>query len=164
MMAWCWICNKPLSEPMLTWSSDAYICGTRGRWVNALMRGLFCCLFPKLQSNEEDKHQNNIVQCWRLCHNWLDNCDAHTWKVVSNSWDIDFIPNDIHSQSCKNPDSKIHGAIMGPTWVLSAPDGPHDGPMYLAIREGYIFHSYSIEATLKVPGTYDTKIYYSPIL
>ena len=23
---------------------------------------------------------------------------------------------------------------MGPTWVLSAPDGPHDGPMNLAIR------------------------------
>ena len=22
---------------------------------------------------------------------------------------------------------------MGPTWVLSAPDGPHDGPMNLAI-------------------------------
>ena len=24
---------------------------------------------------------------------------------------------------------------MGPTWVLSAPDGPHDGPMNLAIRD-----------------------------
>ena len=23
---------------------------------------------------------------------------------------------------------------MGPTWVLSAPDGPHAGPMNLAIR------------------------------
>ena len=23
---------------------------------------------------------------------------------------------------------------MGPTWALSAPDGPHDGPMNLAIR------------------------------
>ena len=22
-------------------------------------------------------------------------------------------------------DSKVHGANMGPTWVLSAPDGPH---------------------------------------
>ena len=26
---------------------------------------------------------------------------------------------------------------MGPTWVLSAPDGPHDGPMNLAIRVGF---------------------------
>ena len=33
-----------------------------------------------------------------------------------------------------SPDSKVHGAIMGPTWVLSAPDGPHVGPVNLAIR------------------------------
>ena len=32
------------------------------------------------------------------------------------------------------PDSKVHGANMGPTWILSAPDGPHVGPMKLAIR------------------------------
>ena len=30
-----------------------------------------------------------------------------------------------------SPDSKVHGANMGPTWVLSAPDGPHVGPMNL---------------------------------
>ena len=29
---------------------------------------------------------------------------------------------------------KVHGAIMGPTWVLSAPSGPHIGPMNLTIR------------------------------
>ena len=33
------------------------------------------------------------------------------------------------------PDSKVHGANMGPTWVLSDPDGPHVGPMSLAIRD-----------------------------
>ena len=32
------------------------------------------------------------------------------------------------------PDSKVHGANMGPTWVLSAPRGPNVGPMNLAIR------------------------------
>ena len=31
------------------------------------------------------------------------------------------------------PDSKVHGANMGPTWVLSAPDGPHVGLINLAI-------------------------------
>ena len=31
------------------------------------------------------------------------------------------------------PDSKVHGANMGPTWVLSSPGGPHVGPMNLAI-------------------------------
>ena len=32
------------------------------------------------------------------------------------------------------PYSEIHGANMGPTWVLSASDGSHVGPMNLAIR------------------------------
>ena len=35
-----------------------------------------------------------------------------------------------------SPDSKVHGAYMGLTWVLSAPDGPHVGPMNLAIKVG----------------------------
>ena len=30
-------------------------------------------------------------------------------------------------------DSKVHGANVRPTWVLSAPGGPHVGPMNLAI-------------------------------
>ena len=33
-----------------------------------------------------------------------------------------------------DPDSKVYGANMGPTWVLLAPDGLHIGPMNLAIR------------------------------
>ena len=32
------------------------------------------------------------------------------------------------------PNNEVHGANMGPTWVLSAPDGPHVGRMNLAIR------------------------------
>ena len=35
------------------------------------------------------------------------------------------------------PDNKVHGANMGPTWILSAPDGPHVGPMNLAIRDPF---------------------------
>ena len=34
-----------------------------------------------------------------------------------------------------NTDSKVHGANIGPACVLSAPDGPHVGPMNLAIGE-----------------------------
>ena len=30
-----------------------------------------------------------------------------------------------------NPDNKVHGANMGPTWVLSAPDGPMLAPWIL---------------------------------
>ena len=32
--------------------------------------------------------------------------------------------------------AQVHGANVGPTWVLTAPDGPHAGPMNLAIRVG----------------------------
>ena len=32
------------------------------------------------------------------------------------------------------PDNKVHGANMGPIWVLSAPDVPHVGPMKLVIK------------------------------
>ena len=44
----------------------------------------------------------------------------HTWKFY---W-----YNDI-------PYSKVCRANMGPTWVPWAPDGPHVGPMNLAIRD-----------------------------
>ena len=33
------------------------------------------------------------------------------------------------------PDSKVHGANMGPIWVLQDPGGPHVGPMNFAIWE-----------------------------
>ena len=49
--------------------------------------------------------------------NWLDTDDFKTTKKGTI------------------PDSKVHGANMGPTWVLSAPDGPHVGSMNLAIRD-----------------------------
>ena len=39
----------------------------------------------------------------------------------------------------QHPNSKVHGAHMGPTWVLSAPDGPHVGPMNLAIRAVHFY-------------------------
>ena len=32
------------------------------------------------------------------------------------------------------PEGKVHGANIGPTWVLLAPGGPHEGPINFAIR------------------------------
>ena len=40
-----------------------------------------------------------------------------------------------------NSNNKVHGANMGPTWVLSAPDGPHVGPTNLVIREFLLQYS-----------------------
>ena len=47
-------------------------------------------------------------------------------------WTVKFLLKFYH---CRNyPDSKDHGANMGPTWVLLAPSGPHVDPMNLALR------------------------------
>ena len=37
-----------------------------------------------------------------------------------------------------NPDSKVHGANMGPIWDRQDPGGPHVGPMNFAIWEAII--------------------------
>ena len=37
-------------------------------------------------------------------------------------------------------DRQVHGANIGPTWVLSAPAGPDVGPMNLAIRDATPIH------------------------
>ena len=40
------------------------------------------------------------------------------------------------SSSCSNnPDYKVHGANMGPTWGRQDPGWPHVGPMNVAISE-----------------------------
>ena len=51
-------------------------------------------------------------------------------------WDVSTHARPNFDRDWNYPDSKVHGANMGPIWVLSAPDGPHIGPMNLAIRVG----------------------------
>ena len=74
----------------------------------------------------------------RCDHNFIatqvNAIEIHLWEVnmgLSNSLVL----------SGNNPDSNVHGANMGPTWVLSAPDGPYIGPMNLAIREAITWGS-----------------------
>ena len=75
-------------------------------------------------------------------------CDDHSvlnfWMGHWSEWPIqptlvvirgNFLQthNETH-EAKQQPHSKVHGANMGPTWVLSAPDGPHVGPINLVIR------------------------------
>ena len=47
-------------------------------------------------------------------------------------------PQCLHSQLTQlNPDSKVHGANMGPIWGRQDPGGPHFGPMNFAIWEDF---------------------------
>ena len=64
----------------------------------------------------------------------------HEFQGASNYWQSDWLQGHQGTISFTNPicmttDSKIHGVNMGPTWVLSAPDGPHVGSMNHAIGD-----------------------------
>ena len=49
------------------------------------------------------------------------------------------------------PDSKVHGANLGPTWVLSAPGGPHVCLMNLAIWVRNMLQLVSLKIRVYVP-------------
>ena len=51
------------------------------------------------------------------------------------------------------PESKVHRDNMGPTWVLSAPYGPHVGPMNLAIK---VLRKYEQNLTYRTPQNMKT--------
>ena len=82
---------------------------------------------------------------WNIGHN-----DIFDWKCALNIAVCDILPiflmmRVLSSYLCWNilnyvdtyQESKVHEANMGHTWVLSAPDGPHVGPMKLTIRVSY---------------------------
>ena len=48
-----------------------------------------------------------------------------------------------------DPDSKVHEANMGPTWVLSAPDGPHE-PCYQGRHTGLALESLYLILNLSI--------------
>ena len=48
-------------------------------------------------------------------------------KHFNNHWS----PSELWRHTEIYPDSKVYGANMEPTWVLSAPGGPHVGPIWL---------------------------------
>ena len=114
------------------WSQHCHV-----MWVNYLqafchtrsglsdqVTSLYLTLFSTLiyiHSNMPDTKQNRCYSyyCCKM------KCMSNEMKCMSNMY---------CTRLNSHPDSTFHGAIMGPTWVLSAPDGPHDGPINLAIR------------------------------
>ena len=74
---------------------------------------------------------DDVIMC-------MNNCQVdHQDSTVVKFW-VSLHIRDFKYGFCKPeniPDSKVHGANMGPTWVLSAPDWPHVGLMNLAIRD-----------------------------
>ena len=87
----------------------------RGQWVNVLAPGKMATNFAGIGLKWHIYLKGNIAFLMNISQQFVSNC---------------YVEN--------NPDSKVHGSNMGPTWVLSAPDGPHIGPMNLGIREGML--------------------------
>ena len=58
------------------------------------------------------------------------------------------------------PDSKVHGGNMGPTWVLSVPDGPMLAPWTLLSgtalvrRDGFTLHRLIHDAYIELRRPY----------
>ena len=81
---------------------------------------IFCVGFQRRRLKFHTKYlihswkETIVIQCGKF-----KNCQMRTSSNVGYS----------------SPDSKVHGANMGPTWVLAASNGSHVGPMNLAIRE-----------------------------
>ena len=83
--------------------------------------------------NENLKIQNDKVRSLKPCS--VD--DEHN-GVKSG---VEKVPDDDYGRLILKreiQDNKIHGANMGPTWVLSAPGGPYVGHMNLATRDATI--------------------------
>ena len=72
-----------------------------------------------------------------FCRNCLDTDEVEIFTIffaiIGVSWNNTTV---LYTTLLRNtPDSKFPVAHMGPTRVLSAPDGPHVGPMNLDIRD-----------------------------
>ena len=82
------------------------------------------------------------LKIWESQKQWRANESQKQWRA--NESQKQWRANNMESYKAMrtttniNPDSKGHGANMGPTWVLSAPGGPHVSPINLSIRECYL--------------------------
>ena len=66
---------------------------------------------------------------------WL-HCDSY-WSLAGGQIKSAMLNWDAPAVTLGNyPDSKIHGADMGPIWGRQDPGGPHVGPMNFAIWQG----------------------------
>ena len=78
---------------------------------------------------------------------WKNLVNASHWLKILSQYDTTtghFYEDrilQVLSLSHNTPHNKVHGANMGPIWVLSAPDVPHIGPMNLAIRDASYYNT-----------------------
>ena len=73
---------------------------------------------------------SNDYAVFKLCC-----CNAQiSYRILVVLFVIQYTHENIECTDSNIPDSRDHGAKLGPTWVMSAPDGPHVRPMNLATK------------------------------
>ena len=121
--------NDPVSINFLTHLNMSSLDGKFLKlYFTWILPAPFCTILT--QTIKWHKHSTNIP--WLL---WVVKSKYTQWSDTGM-----YIP--VYSKGCPlqrhrpYPNSKVHVASMGPTWVLSARGGTHVGPMNLAIRVG----------------------------
>ena len=112
---------------LVAWSAPSHYLDQYRNNVNWTLRN-------KLKWNFNQNFNYSIKYIWN-CH--LRN-GSH-FVSASMFWPL-HCPPQILSEASQI--AKFMGPTRGPSWVLPAPDGPHVGPMNLAIRDGILYHSW----------------------
>ena len=96
----------------------------------------------------------NTVNILENSHNKPSIAHSQWWEIASH--------NSLTMGRYRIPHSKVHGANMGPTWDLLAPDGSHVGPMNLAIRDVFCeikaWSMFSLQHWVQYPARTDLSI------
>ena len=104
--------------------------------VNAIMVGsadsyIILCLLLFMQL--ADHRHCELVLCFQ--NSWWCNIGSNHMELIPiMAWSNITWYHKISGYLQRYPDSKVHGANMGPTWGQQDPGGPHVGPMNLTIR------------------------------
>ena len=107
----------PLPEPMLLYLQWDPLIFIQGWYLFTISVPKLCWKCTHLKSQPHLPRHNELM-CWCAMESRRILC-VHNQEFTSVWWRT-------------FPDIKVHGANMGPTWILSAPDGPRVGPMNLA--------------------------------
>ena len=105
----------------------------KGQWRGALMFSLIYAWMNGWVNNGEaghlrrhHAHYDVAVMMWR--------CAKPTWwLLVADNQLFSWLTVNFCNATIPPPDSKVHGANMGPIWGRQDPVGPHVGPMNLVI-------------------------------
>ena len=143
--------DKPLPEPTTTRVIDVSMLCYAAR---SSMSFQISIVYVMVQLPKNYAHNGNTILSRTIIKNSISSIPVQlsiSFSIVPEIVLRDCPAYVIHCMACGEgfiklniydtniPDSKVHGANVGPTWFLSAPDGHHVGPMNLAIRDAMLW-------------------------